>query len=368
MRILMTTDTIGGVWTFTQELASGLLQEGCSVCLVSFGGPPSASQHGWLNETQHRWNERFFFEDSEIPLEWMEDNERAYRDAAPLLLRMAEEFSPVLLHSNQLCFGALPLAIPKVVTAHSDVLSWAESCRGGPLEDSGWLRRYRSLAADGLTNADSIVAPTRWMADALARNFARHGTVLVIPNGRSIPLPQLSVTKKLQAVTAGRLWDEAKNVALLRDVRSPMPLFVAGEARHGSSTIPDELGDAAPLGPQSQSELLQLFCESAIYICTSRYEPFGLAPLEAALCECAILANDIPSLREVWQKGAIYFSGAQQLSRLLYELYRDGDRLRAAQDRAFQRARYFNVERMIEQYLQIYRQALSRTEEASYVS
>ena len=33
MRILMTTDTVGGVWTFTQELAGGLLEQGCAVAL-----------------------------------------------------------------------------------------------------------------------------------------------------------------------------------------------------------------------------------------------------------------------------------------------------------------------------------------------
>jgi len=37
------------------------------------------------------------------------------------------------------------------------------------------------------------------------------------------------------------------------------------------------------------------------------YEPFGLAPLEAALSRCAIVANDIPSLREVWGSAAMYF-------------------------------------------------------------
>ena len=54
------------------------------------------------------------------------------------------------------------------------------------------------------------------------------------------------------------------------------------------------------LGPLAEEDLLALFQESAIYLCTSRYEPFGLAPLEAALCGCAVVANDIESLREVW--------------------------------------------------------------------
>lgn len=368
MRILMTTDTIGGVWTFTQELASGLLQEGCSVCLVSLGGRPSLAQHEWLNQVQRHWGRQFLFQISEAPLEWMQDNDRAYCDAVSLLVQIAEEFSPDLLHSNQFCFGAFPYCIPKVVTAHSDVFSWAENCRDGILEDSAWLHRYRLLVGNGLTSADVVVTPTQWMADALARNFAWDGTALVIPNGRSINLSHVEATKKLQAVTAGRLWDEAKNIAMLRDVCSPMPLLVAGEERYGSSAVSNTLGDAVLLGALSQSELLQLFYESAIYICTSRYEPFGLAPLEAALCGCAILANNTPSLQEVWQEGAIYFSDAQELSELLHELYHHGDRLRAAQDQSVQRARCFSAERMTQRYLQVFQQVLSRTGEALYAS
>ncbi len=44
MRILMTTDTVGGVWTFTSELTEQLLQRGHEVYLVSFGREPSPEQ------------------------------------------------------------------------------------------------------------------------------------------------------------------------------------------------------------------------------------------------------------------------------------------------------------------------------------
>ena len=33
MRLLMTSDTVGGVWRFTQELTSGLLEAGDAVAL-----------------------------------------------------------------------------------------------------------------------------------------------------------------------------------------------------------------------------------------------------------------------------------------------------------------------------------------------
>ena len=45
----------------------------------------------------------------------------------------------------------------------------------------------------------------------------------------------------------------------------------------------------------SEAELMALLARSSIYIATSIYEPFGIAPLEAALCGCAVIANGIPT-------------------------------------------------------------------------
>src|SRR5213075_694716 len=71
---------------------------------------------------------------------------------------------------------------------------------------------------------------------------------------------------------------------------------------------PAQLGRLRIAGEQSQAQLRQLYGRAAIYAATSRYEPFGLAPVEAALSRCAIVANDIPTFREIWGDDAIYFS------------------------------------------------------------
>src|SRR3569833_3996501 len=59
MRILMTTDTVGGVWSFTKELATGLLKNGDAVSLVSFGRKPSQSQSAWAQEQRVDWGPEF---------------------------------------------------------------------------------------------------------------------------------------------------------------------------------------------------------------------------------------------------------------------------------------------------------------------
>ena len=349
MRLLMTTDTVGGVWTYTKDLTAELLQKGVAVALVTVGRLPSAVQREWLKRTAADWADAFRWEACEAPLEWMSHNERAYLDAEPLLLRVAREFGAQLLHSNQFCFGAIPL--PSVVVAHSDVLSWAAGCRVA-MESSAWLDTYSRLVARGLKSADVVVAPTQWMLDALAANFSLPDRALVIANGRRVKFSAQWPERKLQAVTAGRLWDEAKNLKILQEVRSPIRILMAGEIEyefHSLAAVP------AMLGPLAEDALLALFRESAIYLCTSQYEPFGLAPLEAALCGCAVVANDIESIREVWGDGALYFGDASSLSALLARLACDPQLLVAAQRRSRRRAERYNAARMAEQYLGLYR-------------
>jgi glycogen(starch) synthase len=52
--------------------------------------------------------------------------------------------------------------------------------------------------------------------------------------------------------------------------------------------------------------LAALMGRAAVFALPARYEPFGLAALEAALSGCALVLGDIPSLREVWGDAALF--------------------------------------------------------------
>jgi glycogen(starch) synthase len=104
-----------------------------------------------------------------------------------------------------------------------------------------------------------------------------------------------------------------------------------------------------------------LYSRAAIFVATSRYEPFGLAPLEAAFSRCAIVANDIPSFREIWGDAAIYFreNDAASLADVIRRLYEQRDLCRGYGARAFQRAREcFTARRMTDEYLKLYQRTL----------
>ena len=353
MRILMTTDTVGGVWTFTTELARQLLGKGHAVALVSFGRQPSTEQRAWCSSMRRMSGSRFVYRSSSAPLEWMAENGSAYEAGERLLLEVAETFKPDVLHSNQYCFGRIPLEIPRLITAHSDVLSWAEACRPAGLEESAWLDRYCELVQEGLDEADCVVAPTYWMAEALHRNFEVGGSTRVVYNGRAVPSLSSAPHRFLRAVSVGRLWDEGKALTTLTQINSPMPILIAGEESFDGAAAPAQSRMQA-LGTLDEKGLLAAFRSSSIYIAASRYEPFGLAPLEAALCGCAVVARDIPSLREVWGAAAIYFHDADGLELLLRFLAEDQAALRQAQSAAFDRARQYTPEEMGASYMDIY--------------
>jgi glycosyltransferase involved in cell wall biosynthesis len=87
-----------------------------------------------------------------------------------------------------------------------------------------------------------------------------------------------------------------------------------------------------------------------------------MAALEAAFSRCAIVANDIPSFREVWGDAALYFrtNDAHSLAATLRNLDSDHALRRAYADRAFARARErFTAKRMIDDYLDLYRTLIS---------
>jgi len=178
----------------------------------------------------------------------------------------------------------------------------------------------------------------------------------VIPNGVDLDLPAAQRRRKV-ILAAGRLWDEAKNAAALARVAPelPWPVLMAGEAP------PDGLaGPVRCLGRLGRPELHRLMVEAAIFASPARYEPFGLAALEAAHAGCALVLGNLPSLVEVWGDAARFVppDDAQALRRTLLDLIDDKDALLGLQQAARQRARVFSRRHMREGYLALYRTVL----------
>jgi glycogen(starch) synthase len=369
MHVLVTADTIGGVWTYARELVTGLVRRGVRVTLVSFGEIPTAEQTQWLESIRN-----VDFRATAFRLEWMQEAQDDLEASSDFLKSIIDEVKPDLLHLNQFAYGALGVDIPKIVVAHSDVVSWWASVKGEAPHDIPWMAWYREVVLAGLENATAVVAPSRWMLECVRQYYCEPRTATVIYNGRSPVLFNPHMSKEDGIVSVGRLWDSGKQVSLLLHGKTSMPITIAGTEQHPDEVFregsPFELVDRQRvhmLGTRTEGQLRHLFGRASIYAATSRYEPFGLAPLEAALSRCALVVNDIPSLREIWGDSVCYFDTNQSES-LFEELNRmveDRKRRLTYANLAYNRARqYFNADRMVDEYLSLYQKLGACTQAA----
>jgi glycogen synthase len=362
MHILVTTDTISGVWTYTRELVSGLVSRGLRVTLVSFGEVPLPEQTAWM-DSLHGLDYR----PTAFRLEWMHEGEQDYEDSAAYLASLVQEIQPDALHLNQFCYGDLPVDVPRVVVAHGDLITWWLAVHGHEPKSARWLSRYREVVVRGLLGATALVAPSACMLEALHVSYVPVSREQVIHNGRNPIFFNPYVSKEDSVLSVGRLLDAGKQVHLLTQHEHPLSVCIVGSEHPVSPPrIPiradvkvstDQLCVSLK-GPQTEAQLRNLYSRAAVYAATARYEPFGMEPLEAALSRCAIVANDIPSFREIWGDDAVYFrtNDAASLASTIRELTEDREKCRAYANRAYQRARdRYNHKRMIDDYLQLYR-------------
>ncbi|MDF3983239.1 glycosyltransferase family 4 protein [Luteibacter sp. PPL201] len=298
----MSTDAVGGVWTFTMELSAGLAARGVEVLIAVLGPAPD---RGRLRAAEALPGVRVVCGD--YPLEWMrEANDDNQAAAGEWLLDLATRFGPDVVHLNHFGHGGLPWGVPAVVVAHSCVGTWHEAVRGTPAGPE-WAP-YRRRVASGLARATLVVAPTHAMLADLSRIYDVSFRSIVIHNGRE--RPSTAPTRKQPFVfCAGRVWDDAKNVATLDRAAASIvwPVRVAGSVRHpeGGRVAFTHVELLGALGP---SAMASHYSRAAIYALPARYEPFGLSVVEAAFAGCTLVLGDIPSLRELWGDTAVYVS------------------------------------------------------------
>ncbi|HZQ61930.1 MAG TPA: glycosyltransferase family 4 protein [Casimicrobiaceae bacterium] len=338
----MTADTVGGVWTYAVELARALMARRVDVHIATMGAALTAAQRESaagipLHESAYR-------------LEWMREPWDDVQAAGNWLQDLEARLAPDVMHLNQFAFGALPFRASKVVVAHSCVVSWWQAVhrQRAPAE---W-DRYRAAVRQGLFQADLVVAPTAAMLAGLARDYGFDRGGVVIANGRHADSFRPR-DKQCYIMAAGRLWDAAKNLEALEAVAPalPWPVKVAGSRVHPEGGVRGG-SHVQLLGELTAPQMAAALGQAAIYALPARYEPFGLSALEAALCGCALVLGDIPSLREVWGEAALYVppDDHARLRDTLLRLIADDELRRAMGTRARDRASRYTPERMAESY------------------
>jgi glycosyltransferase involved in cell wall biosynthesis len=333
-RLLLTTDAVGGVWQYSLDLARALAPLGFETVLAVLGPPPSPGQRAVAKG--------LFLIETGLPLDWLAEDAAMLREAGRELARLARRLgADVVQTGSPALLAEADFPVATVAVQHSCLASWWQAVRGTTLpRDFAWRT---GMVGAGLEAADLVVAPTAAFA-AVTRRIYRLGAMpRAVHNGRAA-LPLATRAPHDCAFTAGRLWDEGKDLATLDAAAAllPVPVHAAGPlAGPNGAEIAFEAVHA--LGELDEAGIARWLSARPVFVSAALYEPFGLAVLEAAAAGCPLVLSDIPTFRELWDGAALFVPprDSNRFARTIGDLIGDDgarDALgRAARERA---ARY----------------------------
>ena len=346
-RVLITTDAVGGVWTYSVQLAASLRALGIEPVLAAMGPPPSVEHLATAGRTP--------VIDTGLPLDWLADSAHDVRQAGLAVARLADDVGAdvVQLHSAALA-GDTGYNQPVVAVQHSCVATWWQAVRDEPLPQE--LKWRVELVGCGLRRADAVVAPTAAFGAHTARTYPLNRDVQTVHNGRThLLLPDRQRADFV--LTVGRLWDAGKNVRTLDAAAglSSVPIEAVGPlgGPDGSAVVFDNLVTPGSLKERAIAERL---AACPVFVSSALYEPFGLSVLEAAHAGCPLVLSDIPTFRELWGEAAMFVpaTDAQRFADAIANLLNNPE-LRDVYGRAAkQRAARYTPGAMARRMLDIY--------------
>jgi glycosyltransferase involved in cell wall biosynthesis len=174
---------------------------------------------------------------------------------------------------------------------------------------------------------------------------------------------------------AGSL-DARKNVTLLLEALAiararghRIPLVLMGQSWFGSQSAERRVAqmrldgfDLRPLGYQPAPVFYALMRRASVFVFPSRYEGFGLPPLEAMRLGVPTIVSTAGALPEVCADGALHVSptNPNELAEALERMLRSSDERARWAQRGKERAKPFTWRRAAEQTLELYRSIASR--------
>lgn len=163
----------------------------------------------------------------------------------------------------------------------------------------------------------------RIVADASV--LAEHG---LVSGGFVLAVGTLAAHKNLAAL--GELADQLAAAGKVLVITGALGSAVFAARPEGSPPAAS-LPAARYIGRVSDAALKALYEHAACYVVPSLYEGFCLPAVEAASCGCAVVAADIPALRETCGDAAVYFNPNEpaEIARTVLDLLADPERLAA---------------------------------------
>ncbi len=250
---------------------------------------------------------------------------------------------------------------------------------------AGFRWQFRLWLARSLQVADRVICVSERTREDLLRRFAVPAErISVVYNGvdhvDAVPEPDDIGRDYLRALAlpeafvlyAGAL-DARKNVELVLEAcarlrhRRPVTLVLAGQKWFGAGRVERRVAelraeglDVRPLGYLADPIFYALMRRASVLVFPSRYEGFGLPPLEAMRLGVPTIVSSAGSLPEVCGDAAIVVdpSDANGLAAAIERLLSSPEERSARSDAGRRRAALFTWRDAARRTLEIYRQAL----------
>ncbi len=355
MKILMTTETVGGVWHYSVDLATCLTEEKMEVVLVAMGPAPGKCQEAEIKALK-KLGVAFYHQTYQ--LEWMDNPWEDVQKAGVWVQSIFDKEKPDLMHFSNYAMVAMGWKVPVVLVAHSCVVSWWQAVKKEPLPERYY--RYSETVQEAFNLADVVVSPSLAQLKIYREIYGDKGNQKVIYNGIT-PAPDYNSNKLPILFSMGRLWDDAKNVELIVKAapRISGEIFIAG-ADPKKMTCPKNV---TFLGELSRSQIFNWLKISCGYVLPVKYEPFGLTFLEAATHRTALIGGDIPTLREIWGESMHYVDTDDYLGLAVAcnMLLNQKESSILGGEKAYIKSQLYTLKKMGNEYLKIYEGVLTNS-------
>lgn len=359
MKILMTTDTVGGVWNYSVELCKALQQYDVEIHLTAMGAWPSKEQREEISVF-----ENVILYKSDFKMEWMQDPWEDVEKSRKWINCIYHTIQPDIIHLNNYAQIEEDWTCPVVTVFHSCVTTWWQAVKGTTLPSS-W-DTYSEIVKHSLNSADMVVSPTQSIIERAKKVYEISAPTKVIYNGKDIDFPE-TVEKEEFLLCTGRVWDEGKNLALLSQIakKLPWPVYVAGNNINPSTGKVCAVENVQFLGKLEPEELKHWMQRAAIFVSPTKYEPFGLAILEAAKAGCALALSNIDTLQELWHGNAVFFdpTNEREAKKVVVELIKDEEFRKGMANKSKKAAEAYGSKKMSAEYYEMYTALIAKKKE-----
>lgn len=277
---------------------------------------------------------------------------------APALVRAQ------LYTSSLIARMATPRKIPFVFSIHTfqGIENYTKNKFSLPLEKITYHKRHHLIGVSNQAIADfnkhvGIKGPTYTLynfINPIYFEYSRLANKIDLKNLRLIAVGNLKAVKNYGYLIEA--FQQLKQYAVSLDIYGEGPL------RSALQQAIDQAGVAVTL-KGSCKEIYKIMPAYDLYVMSSLYEGFGIAPVEAMATGLPLLLADLPVLKEVTHGNALFFDQlhSQNFVRLIKEIMEGKCNLKALSEKGMELARkHYRKEEYVGRLQHIYQQVMEK--------